>query len=171
MSPQYQTKVANATQVKEPSPKKTRRPRKPTFTDVSINAPRSRNSRGKRAAANKSPVKQITSMVNPALVRGLFHKPTPVLNPLAPGSAFGQHFGPTSEEDEEFRMTVGEAEKKRTFGVFQEAPGESPSGMLSTAATFSRLSAKSNPRSDRKLVGRPSVCIHPPFDYFADFQC
>ena len=65
---------------------------------------------------------------------GLFRKPVPNLNPLAPGPAFGQNFAPTTEE-EEFKMTIGGLKKKPTMGVFQDAPGESPSGMLSTSAT------------------------------------
>lgn len=148
----------NAAKIKKPSPKKTRRPRKPTFADVSVNAPRSRTSRGKRTAAGKSPEKQFTSMRNPAPAGGLFLKPIPTLNPLATGAAFGQHFAPASEEDEEFKMTVGGSKKKRTFGVFHEAPGESPSGMLSTAVTL-RPPAKANSRSNRKLTGRSSVCL------------
>jgi hypothetical protein len=149
----------NGLQIKEPSPKKTRRPRKPTFANVSVNAPRSRTSRGKRTAAVKSPEKQFTSIHNPVPAGGLFLRPIPTLNPLAPGSAFGQHFAPTSEEDEEFKMTVGGSKKKRTFGVFQEAPGESPSGMLSAIDASSSSPADSNTRANRELTGRPSVGI------------
>lgn len=39
---------------------------------------------------------------------------------------FGQKYVPTSEEDEEFRMTIGDVPKKRTFGIFQDGPEISP---------------------------------------------
>lgn len=53
----------------------------------------------------------------------------PSLNPLA---SFGQRYVPSSEEDEEFRMTVGDMTKKRPFGIFQDAPEVSPGGTESS---------------------------------------
>lgn len=47
----------------------------------------------------------------------------PNLNPFA---NFGQRYMPSSEEDEEFRMTVGDMTKKRAFGIFQDVPEISP---------------------------------------------
>ncbi|TVY81809.1 hypothetical protein LSUE1_G002990 [Lachnellula suecica] len=115
--------------VKEPSPKKPRRSRKPTFSDLSVNAPvpRSRASRGRRSAKGKSPEKRQPPMHDSAPAAGLLLRPAPILNPLAPAPSFGQAFAPTLEEDDEFKMTVGEVKKKRNFGVFQDGPGESPS--------------------------------------------
>lgn len=49
--------------------------------------------------------------------------PQPTLNPLA----FGSRFTPSNEEEEEFRITLGDiGRKKRSFGVFQDAPEVSP---------------------------------------------
>ncbi|TVY42570.1 hypothetical protein LSUB1_G001221 [Lachnellula subtilissima] len=111
---------------KDPTPKRQRRTRKPTFSEVTINAPRLRASRSKKAAG-KSPQKQYALMNDNVPAVRLFRKPVPNLNPLAPGPAFGQNFAPTTEEEEEFKMTIGGLKKKPTMGVFQDAPGESPS--------------------------------------------
>jgi hypothetical protein len=49
--------------------------------------------------------------------------PPPTLNPLA----FGSRFTPSNEEDEEFRLTLGDiGRKKRSFGIFRDAPEISP---------------------------------------------
>lgn len=55
-----------------------------------------------------------------------FTQPTLALNPLAAGLV--NRFAPTADEDEEFRMTVGNIDngKKRAFGIFQDAPEVSP---------------------------------------------
>ncbi|TVY48759.1 hypothetical protein LOCC1_G001652 [Lachnellula occidentalis] len=131
--------------VRDPTPKRQRRTRKPTFSEVSINAPRLRGSRSKRAAG-KSPQKQkqyaLMNDLVPAV--GLFRKPVPNLNPLAPGPAFGQNFVPTTEEEEEFKMTVGDMKKKPTIGVFQDAPGESPSGQTESSLEDHRFDLPNN---------------------------
>ncbi|TVY17172.1 hypothetical protein LARI1_G004571 [Lachnellula arida] len=129
--------------VKDPTPKRQRRTRKPTFSDVSINAPRLRASRPKKAAG-KSPQKQYARMNDNVPVVGLFHKPVPNLNPLAPGPAFGQNFAPTTEEEEEFKMTVGDMKTKPTIGVFQDAPGESPSGQTESSLEDHRFDFPNN---------------------------
>ncbi len=54
----------------------------------------------------------------------VFMQPPPTLNPLASG--FGQRFVPTAEEDEEFRMTIGDLGRKRAFNIFQDVPEISP---------------------------------------------
>ena len=148
--------IANLVQVTDPTPKRQRRTRKPTFSEVSVNAPRVRASRSKKAAG-KSPQKQYTFMQDNVPAVGLFRKPVPTLNPLAPGPGFGQNFAPTTEEDEEFKMTVDGMKKKRTFGVFQDAPGESPSGMLAT--TGRSIPPAKSKRSNRELTGGSPVCI------------
>lgn len=51
------------------------------------------------------------------------YKPQPTPNPLA---VFGNRFMPSAEEDEEFRMTVGDMPQKRSFGIFQDAGEVSP---------------------------------------------
>ncbi|KAH8657557.1 hypothetical protein BGZ60DRAFT_133431 [Tricladium varicosporioides] len=114
--------------VLEPSPKK-RRARKPTFSDVSINAPRLRASRTRKTTPVKSPEKRhvLSMQEQEFLTPGkllLTSRPQPILNPLA---AFGQHYAPIPEQDEEFRMTIGgDTRQKRTFGVFQDGPEISP---------------------------------------------
>ncbi len=54
----------------------------------------------------------------------VFFQPAPALNPLNAG--FGRRYVPTAEEDEEFRLTVDDLGKKRTFNIFQDAPEVSP---------------------------------------------
>ncbi len=54
----------------------------------------------------------------------VFLQPAPSLNPL---TAFSQQrFIPSAEEDEEFRLTVGDMSKKRGFSIFQDIPENSP---------------------------------------------
>lgn len=151
--------LANSLQVKEPTPKRQRRARKPTFSDISVNAHRARPSRSKKAAG-KSPEKRRAPMII-APSAPLFTKPVPTLNPLALTQSFGQSYAPTAEEEEEFKMTVGEIKKKkRTFGVFQDV-GESPSGMLATTGPSLRPSTKSS-SSNREFFGGSSVCTPSP---------
>ncbi|TVY27396.1 hypothetical protein LHYA1_G004193 [Lachnellula hyalina] len=128
---------------KDPTPKRQRRTRKPTLKEVSINAPRLRASRSKKAAG-KSPQKQYALMNDNVPAVGLFRKPVPNLNPLAPGPAFGQNFAPTTEEEEEFKMTIGGLKKKPTMGVFQDAPGESPSGQTESSLEDHRFDLPNN---------------------------
>jgi hypothetical protein len=54
----------------------------------------------------------------------VFLRAPPTLNPLAAG--LGNRFITTAEEDEEFRMTVGNLGKKRGFNIFQDVPEVSP---------------------------------------------
>ncbi|KUJ22658.1 uncharacterized protein LY89DRAFT_693957 [Mollisia scopiformis] len=113
------------------SPKKRRAARKvaPALNDLSVNAPRLRASRGRKAAAGESPQKSGAS----SLAQGppVFLQPAPALNPLAMGLN-NRRFHPSTEEEEEFRLTVGglglqqDERKKRTFTIFQEAPQISP---------------------------------------------
>ncbi|KAF4632653.1 hypothetical protein G7Y89_g5476 [Cudoniella acicularis] len=112
---------------KQPSPKK-RRVRKPTFSDVNGNAPRLRAPRSRKPTATKSPEKRpsSSSMQELSTPGDLFLKPAPALNPLA-AATFGQQFAPVTEEEDEFRMTMGgDMKQKRSFGIFQDAPEISP---------------------------------------------
>lgn len=92
------------------------------MTDVSVNAPRLRAGRPPRNSARSPEKRQVPArMRQPAGQLG--SQPTPTLNPLA----FGARFTPSNEEDEEFRITMEEmGAKKRSFGVFQDAPEVSP---------------------------------------------
>ncbi|KAE9381201.1 hypothetical protein N431DRAFT_322674 [Stipitochalara longipes BDJ] len=106
----------------ENSPKRKTRKTATALSNVSINAPRQRASRSKKATATRSPQKQQTrSMLAPPPI---FFQPAPALNPLAAG--FGRRFVPTTEEDEEFRLTIEDMGKKRGFNIFQDAPAISP---------------------------------------------
>jgi hypothetical protein len=81
-----------------------------------------RASRGKKAAAAGNPQKrQAPPMLAPPPP---FLKPAPTLNPLTAG--FGRRYIPTAEEDEEFRLTVEDMGRKRTFNIFQDIPEVSP---------------------------------------------
>ncbi|KAH6709119.1 hypothetical protein BKA61DRAFT_556473 [Leptodontidium sp. MPI-SDFR-AT-0119] len=106
-----------------PSPKK-KKPRQATkaLSSLSTNAPRMRATRSKKAvAAAVSPQKrQINSMQAPP---NYYAGNAPVLNPLA---AFDRRYIPSAEEDEEFRLTVGDMTKKRGFAIFQDIPEVSP---------------------------------------------
>lgn len=111
--------------VKIPSPKKRRRrsPRNATFDDISINAP-TRTTRSKKNISSGSPkMRQATSQQ----YRSPFGRPTyktqSAPNPLM--APFGNRFLASAEEDEEFRMTVGDIQK-RPFGIFQDAGEVSP---------------------------------------------
>jgi hypothetical protein len=88
--------------------------------NISVNAPRQRAPRGKKAAV-QSPRKQHHPMLAPPPV---FFQPAPSLNQL--NASFGRRFVPTTEEDEEFRLTVEDMGKKRNFSVFQDATQASP---------------------------------------------
>ncbi|KAH7417419.1 hypothetical protein BKA64DRAFT_300248 [Cadophora sp. MPI-SDFR-AT-0126] len=106
-----------------PSPKK-RKPRQPTkaLSNVSTNAPRMRAPRAKKnVAATLDPQKrQVASMSSHPMVSFL---PGPLLNPLAHAE---RRYVPTAEENEEFRLTVGDMTKKRGFTIFQDIPEVSP---------------------------------------------
>ena len=54
----------------------------------------------------------------------LFLKPAPLLNPLAAG--LGRRLVPSTDEEEEVRMTIENQGKKKSFNIFQDAPEESP---------------------------------------------
>lgn len=103
-----------------PSPKK-KKPRQAAkaLTNLSTNAPRNtRASRAKKAITTAaSPQKrQMTSMQAPP---NPFVGNAPVLNPLA---NFDRRYIPSVEEDDEFRLTVGDMTKKRGFSIFQDIP-------------------------------------------------
>jgi hypothetical protein len=111
--------------IKMPTPKKRkcRSPRKATFDDISINS-RMRRTRSKKATTSGSPKMRQTTFQQP---RGPFdclpYKPQSAPNPLA---SFGNRFMATSEEDEEFQMTIGDITQKRPFGIFQDSREVSP---------------------------------------------
>ncbi|CZR51048.1 uncharacterized protein PAC_00923 [Phialocephala subalpina] len=115
---------------KSASPKKRRTSRKAAgsaLNDLSVNAPRLRAPRRRKAAAGQSPRKSGLSSTQAG--PPIFLQPTPTLNPLA---LENRRFHPSAEEDEEFRMTVGglglqqDDRKKRAFTIFQDAPQVSP---------------------------------------------
>ncbi|CZT49818.1 uncharacterized protein RSE6_10710 [Rhynchosporium secalis] len=109
-----------------PSPKK-KKPRQSTkaLSNLSTNAPHIRALRAKKAMQSmptrSSPRKrQIGSMqAPPSHTLGS----APVFNPLA---NFDRRYVPSAEEDEEFRLTVGNMSKKRGFTIFQDIPEVSP---------------------------------------------
>ncbi|KAG4428738.1 hypothetical protein IFR05_015779 [Cadophora sp. M221] len=106
-----------------PSPKK-RKPRQvpKALSSLSTNAPRMRGTRRKKAMATAvSPQKrQMNSMQAPP---NHYIGNAPALNPLV---AFDRRYIPSAEEDEEFRLTVGDMTKKRGFSIFQDIPEVSP---------------------------------------------
>ncbi len=111
----------------------------------------------KKPAVVPSPEKRPLSMLAIGENTGsLFLKPAPPLNPLVAG--FGRIFVPSTDEEEEFRMTIETMGKKKPFNIFQDAPEDSPS--------LSRVPACNQPltkhRPNRKLFGRPSVCLLAP---------
>lgn len=60
------------------------------------------------------------------------YKPQPTPNPLA---VFGNRFISTVDDDEEFKMTVGDMAQKRPFGIFRDdgevSPGRTESPEIS----------------------------------------
>jgi hypothetical protein len=82
-----------------------------------------------------------------------FLKPAPNLNPLTAG--FGRRYTPTAEEDEEFRLTVEDMGKKRTFNIFQDIPEVSP------ARTETSL-------EDHRYVGNLLAYINSSFEILTD---
>ncbi|QSZ29962.1 hypothetical protein DSL72_004480 [Monilinia vaccinii-corymbosi] len=108
--------------IRDPTPKK-RRTRKVALTDVSVNVPRLRASRPQRNSARSPEKRHVSARIQHQPAGQLALHPPPALNPLA----FGARFTPTTEEDEEFRITMEEmGAKKRAFNVFQDAPEVSP---------------------------------------------
>jgi hypothetical protein len=115
--------------VKLPSPKK-RRIRKPALGDLSVNAPRLRAPRCRKAVAARSPSKKVVpappALMTDRLNGSSFLKLAPTLNPLSTGG-FGNAFKPTPEEEAEFKLTLGNMKTKSPFSIFQDcAPAESP---------------------------------------------
>ncbi|KAK0119296.1 hypothetical protein ONS95_008143 [Cadophora gregata] len=106
-----------------PSPKKRKvRQTNKALSNVSTNAPRMRASRAKKGVvAAPSPQKRQAASMSTRAV-GLFPA-APLLNPLA---NIERRYVPTAEEDEEFRLTVGDMTKKRGFTIFQDIPEVSP---------------------------------------------
>ncbi|TAQ87303.1 hypothetical protein B7494_g4386 [Chlorociboria aeruginascens] len=114
-----QQMIATSAQVEPlevaPSPKK-RRARKNALADVSTNAPRRT-----RAKVGDSPSKLSALSTHRRLVAGqLVANPPPTLNPLV----FGR--GITSDDHEEFDLTIGDMKKKRGITVFKDAPEITP---------------------------------------------
>lgn len=112
------------------SPKKRRASRKAAgsaLNDLSVNAPRLRAPRRRKATAEQSPRKPGPSSTQTR--PSVFLQPAPTLNPLA---FENRRFHPSADEDEEFRMTIGDLGlqqddgKKRAFTIFQDAPQVSP---------------------------------------------
>ncbi|PQE12631.1 Terpenoid cyclases prenyltransferase alpha-alpha toroid protein [Rutstroemia sp. NJR-2017a BBW] len=107
--------------VRDPTPKR-RKPRKAALANLSVNVPRLRASRSQRNNHMASPEKRQRPAKHREPTGQLSLHPPPTLNPLA----FGSRFTP-SNEDEEFRLTVGDmGRKKRSFGIFHDAPEISP---------------------------------------------
>ncbi|KAG9231537.1 hypothetical protein BJ875DRAFT_516810, partial [Amylocarpus encephaloides] len=115
-----------------------RKTRKSAMTDLSVNALHLRSRKGEKFSSNLDPEKKMTAsragptkkltapgvpgtiMHDPAL----FVKPLQTLNPL---SAFGNQFVPTAEENEEFRLTLGNMKQKpSSFGIYQDEAQDSP---------------------------------------------
>lgn len=112
------------------SPKRRRATRRaaPALNDLNVNAPRLRAPRGRKGADGQDPKK--SGPPSSTHTGHLFFQPAPALNPLAAGLN-NRRFQPSAEEDEEFRLTVGDfaqqdERKKRAFTIFQEAPQISP---------------------------------------------
>lgn len=146
------------------SPPKRRRPARkaaPALNDLSINAPRLRAPRGRKGAPMRDPQKSAaaSSSTNPG---HMFLPPAPSLNPLAAGFNT-RRYQPTADEDEEFRLTVGdfvqqEERKKRAFTVFQEGPQISP-GKLTGALSIWALWFLTIDSPNRNSIGGTSVCL------------
>lgn len=81
-----------------------------------------RGARPKKKVCSGSPKMQYYPKYRSQFGR-LPYKPQPTPNPLV---AFGGGFMTTAEEDEEFRMTVGNIPKKRSFGIFHDSGEASP---------------------------------------------
>jgi hypothetical protein len=75
-----------------------------------------------KAATARSPQKQQSHQI--LAPPPVFFQPGSALNPSTTG--FSRRFLPTAEEDEEFRLTVEDMGKKRTFSIFQDASEISP---------------------------------------------
>lgn len=102
------------------TPKK-RKTRRVALSDVSVNAPRLRAPRARKFA--RSPVKRsMPTRGQPKRERTYTRSPA-----MKHMSAFGSNRY-ESDKEEEMRMTAGEANKKKTFGVFKDAPEISPNG-------------------------------------------
>lgn len=86
-----------------------------------MNAPRQRAPRGKKAAAGSPRKQRHHPMLGPPPV---FFQPAPSLNSTSAG--LGRRYVPTTDEDEEFRLTVEDLGKKRNFSIFQDATQASP---------------------------------------------
>ena len=116
-------------QIQDPTPKK-RKPRKTAvLSDISVNAPRLRASRTRKNVGTQSPSKRPSAAMQYRGPPAHSFMMAPIPNPLA---NFSQRYILSSEEDEEFRMTVGDMTKKRSFGIFQDAPEVSPGRTEST---------------------------------------
>lgn len=102
-----------------PSPKK-RRTRKGALTEMSSNAPRLKGTAAKqptKRAATKR--KLITSdPAETAPKRGTYSSHLSMLTNI--------QFSPSSEDQEEFRLTMGNLGKGRQFGIFCDAEEHSP---------------------------------------------
>ena len=129
--PRHMLILQNQTQ--DPTPKK-RKPRKTAaLSDISVNAPRIRAPRTRKNTVAQSPLKRISAAMQHRRPPAHSFIKAPIPNPLPD---FGQRYVPNSEEDEEFRMTVGDMTKKRSFGIFQDAPEVSPGRTESTLEDY-----------------------------------
>lgn len=110
-------------QERVPSAKK-RKTRKPTFLDVSTNAPLSRVTRGKKSAgipaSTQEPEKRQLILQEPR--HPVFLQNPPTINPLV---AFGNRFPYSMEEDDDFK-SLRDMGKKPGFNVFHDGPEISP---------------------------------------------
>ncbi|CCU74884.1 hypothetical protein BGHDH14_bgh05163, partial [Blumeria hordei DH14] len=107
--------------VKNPTPKKRKPVRKASaLGDLSTNAPRLRATRAKKCHKQPTSPKKHCGLATVQFPQSL--------NPLTTGLSCNRNLQPTTEEDEEFRLTLSEAMngKKRVFSIFQDTPANSP---------------------------------------------
>jgi hypothetical protein len=123
--------LTSQNQIQDPTPKKRKTRKTAALSNISVNAPRLRAPRLRKNAVAETPLKRSSANIaNLGPPAQPFSKgSTP--NPLALAN-FGHRYVPTLEEDEEFRMTVGDMTKKRALSIFQDAPEVSPGRTEST---------------------------------------
>jgi hypothetical protein len=167
--------ISSQNQIQDPTPKKRKSRKTAALLDVSVNAPRIRAPRPRKNTASQTPLKcPSAALGNHGLPAHSFIQGS-IPNPLA---NFGERYAPTSEEDVEFRMTIGGMTKKRAFGIFQDAPEVSPGWTESTledhrymarlslsrnilTLPLSRFDFSGDPKTGQPNSRRPSIYISP----------
>lgn len=102
-----------------PTPKK-RRTRKAPLADISANVPRL------RGAVTKKPVKKSNIRNKPTMMNrdeANLQKP---IQPTHLSVLSGYRYAPSTEEDEEFRLTMAGLGKPQRLGIFRDAEENSP---------------------------------------------